>query len=220
MRRRMSVTGALEDLRSVEPHTSARALRFLMRKGDLSALVSAMAEPNVLVRSGAAMVLGQLRKGHDVLIDHLTSDPSSHVRRTCALALGLDAYPPAVAAFIAALHDDDEGIVKVTCSYLGTSGDERAIQPLRGLTEHGSWEVRFKACRALYRLGAIDDALIGVMEAVDRDPKAVPHNDWVLQFRESERELGYDPQQWSITTSELLQAARAAQREHEPPAGG
>jgi len=44
-----------------------------MRKGDLSALVSAMAEPNVLVRSGAAMVLGQLRKGHDVLIDHLTA---------------------------------------------------------------------------------------------------------------------------------------------------
>jgi HEAT repeat protein len=168
----------------------------------LAVLTEAIQHPDFKVRAQAVLLFGHLGEGYDLLVAHLEQDPSAHVRTLCVGMLSCSDYPPAVQAFIAALQDEDHKVVFAACMLLGRAGAGEAVAPLRQVLEHSSWNVRFNACEALYRLEAVDQQVVTILEALDREPQARSHDKWVLKFRKAY------PAARDLTTNEFLALAR------------
>lgn len=109
-------------------------------------LKSALEDPEPSVRSYAALALGRwkVREALPALIDHLTGDPSLHVRRLSGAFIHYfeEDRAEAVAGLVRALNDEDRGIVEGACVSLGLLGDRSVIPVLLRLLDREEWSVR------------------------------------------------------------------------------
>jgi HEAT repeat protein len=179
------------------------------RPGVLRVLTEAIQHTDWRARSNAVLLFGDLGEGYDLLVNRLQQDPVAHVRALCAGMLSLSDYRPAIQAFIAALQDEDPKVVYAACRLLGRAGSDEAVGPLHQELEHWSWYVRFCDCEALYRLGAVGQQVVAILEALDGDPEATTHNERVSRFRRNR------PAARGSTTVELLDLVRQALKEDE-----
>lgn len=73
-----------------------------------------------------------------------------------------------------------------------------------------SWEVRFAACEALVRLGAVDAEMVALLEELNRQPEAKEHNQIVRSVNDLEAQCGGTGGETAQTTQEVLEQARRA----------
>jgi len=224
MGKRMSVPVALQYLRSTEPALRSAARDYLLGSGSegekgyarvVTALVKALDDPDDEFRSSVVFYLGQLGARYDLLLAHLNSDPSAAVRYWCLRRIWPD-NPLAPEAYRAALEDGDERVLVEACIKLGLMRRnipdalrDEVVPSLQRLLEYWPWRVRFQACDTLYKIGAVEEPVVAVLEELQRQPEAIEYNDRRRFYRrQSRHKREYPP--WLFTTEELLQAAREA----------
>jgi len=194
-----------------------RAIRQTLQQSLIvEALLIAIDELSVQVRAYAASMLGHLTvlEAQEALLWHLRNDPSDKVRIVCAWALpSIPDSPRVVEAFIAALQDSSDAVVSFACITLGEKGGRQAIEPLRRMLVHPSWNVRFHSCKALVTLEAVDHQVVDVLGVLNQQPEAEEYNDFKVNQKENP-DL-YDP--WGLhkdkqaqTTQVVLDQARRA----------
>jgi HEAT repeat protein len=143
--------------RSQDPRVRAAYAWALEPKGagDVSALRTALADPDPCVRRTAARLLG--RSGDPAAINALreslrAADPAS--REIGALGLGVAQDEAATEALASALRDDVASVRLAAAWALGRVEDARAIEPLIGRLE-GDDDPRVRAAAA-WALGEIE----------------------------------------------------------------
>lgn len=175
-------------------------------------LLSAIDDPSDRVRSHASLMLGHptAPEAQAALLRHLREDPVDQVRAVCAIALSNSPDTPRkVQGFIDALQDSRDLVVSSACLYLGKIGDSQAIEPLRAVLSHSSWDVRFKACEALVRLQAVDPHIVSLLEELNQQAAADKHNETVRKVNKLSAEFVPTAER-ARSTQEVLDEARRA----------
>lgn len=90
-------------------------------------------------------------KSCNLLVSALT-DPEALIRTEAAAALGQLHYPPAVPHLILAIHDHDLDVRKAAINSLGKIGDCSALEPLQALLTHEQDVVRILAKLAIAQI--------------------------------------------------------------------
>jgi HEAT repeat protein len=218
--KRLTLDRAMRGLRDPDPLIRDRAigrLRRLEGPEAVVALVSALDDPVVKVRSSAALALGAASalEALPALVEHMLSDESSHVRLTCAAFM--DRFPDrrAVEALLQVLTDSDLRLVKSAIRGLGNLGDPRAILSLLPMLDHPERSVRFFTASALLKLKAVDQRLVAALEKLTQDPEAEEHdldadewNCYLEKHRELYREEGEPEPVRRLKMRELVEQAR------------
>jgi HEAT repeat protein len=184
-------------LRSEDERVRDEARLQLIRRGGrlaVEAFTAAMDDERDDVRTHAVQGLVRVGGGIEVLLAHLNDDPCGMVRLLCATGIrppSVESNTPAVVeALLAALRDPWDAVVCMACLLLAALGDLRCVEPLRGLLTNQPWKVRREACRALYRLGSVDTALLSAAEELDRTWEGHYHNLHVYRSRQVDASLG------------------------------
>jgi HEAT repeat protein len=140
-RRRRDVPGIVEALRTGGLRTRRAAANALVAIPDsraTDALVSALTDDDELVRTNAALALGELAgpqsagevlKVRGALVDALR-DPQPRVRAMAASSLGRAKSAEALEPLIGALHDDDPLVRRTATVVLEGFDDPRATDAL------------------------------------------------------------------------------------------
>jgi len=140
-RKRRDIPGIVAALRSGGLRTRRAAANSLISVPDAratGALVEALNDHDVLVRTNAALALGELGgpqtagellKARGALIDAL-GDSEPRVRAMAASALGRSKSPEAVEALIGALEDEDPLVRRTATVVLEAYDDPRAAEAL------------------------------------------------------------------------------------------
>lgn len=221
MGKRNLIPVALDYLRSTESALRTDALVYLLKKinsGDtrvVTALVRALDDPDDGLRGTVAMLLGQIGARGDLLLAHLQNDPSPTVRYWC-LRNFWPGDTRALEAYAAALEDSDDRVLIEACIKVGlmrrqicTPFKDEVVPALRRLLEHPTWRVRFQACEAFYKIGAVEERIVTTLEELRGQPAAVEYDDGRHWSRRQSRDKREHPP-WLFTTDELLHAAREA----------
>jgi HEAT repeat protein len=187
-----------------------RRSQFLQRNAIVEVLLAAMEDSSSVVRTHTALMLGQATAcagAQDALLRHLRNDQVPRVRMMCAVSLSwtqqsLEKFD----GFVAALQDSHYQVVSHASLGLGEMGDKRAIEPLKTVLSHSSWQVRFSACQALVHLEAVNHQVIEVLEEVNRQSEAQDHDRMLLDMEELYKAAG---EAMPETTTAILARARA-----------
>jgi HEAT repeat protein len=213
----MAFATATEELRSADPEVRSRGTHRLRSLGGpeaVAALISALEDPAIRVRSAAALALGALEAPEAVpaLVDHLLYDTSPHVRLMCAAFLHRFHDERTVEPLMTCLADTDTRMLTSATIGLGVIGDARAIPVILPLVDHPLWSVRHHACWSLVELKAAEPRLVAALEKLAQSPEAEEHDlavdeDW-LDMKELAEEEGEPPPTRRPKIGELLEQAR------------
>lgn len=143
-------------------------------------LLGAMEDTSARIRACTALVLGHVTnaEAQEALIQHLQDDPAHQVRHMCVAGLrNRSNSQRKMQGLIAALQDEHYTVVFPACLSLGQIGDPQAIEPLRCVLSHSSWNVRFYACQALVRLNSVNLPVVNLLEELTQQPEAQQHNE-------------------------------------------
>lgn len=208
---------AAADLRSAHSEVRSHAtshLRLLGGPEAVAALIGALDDPAINVRSGAARALGALEAPEAIpaLIHHLLHDASPHLRRICASFLDRFHDERTIQPLIKCLTDADAKVATSAIGALGAIGDARAIPALLPLLDHPLWSIRHRASWALVELMVVDPRLIDALEKLARAPEAEEDDlsieeDW-LDMKERAEAAGKRPPPRRPKIGELLERAR------------
>jgi len=173
---------ALRDLDSRKGRVRAEAAHALRYADDANereraaeALIAVLNDDSELVRSEAAISLGEL--GCALAIEPLVAgidDASSLVRQAATKALGVLAFDAAFAPLKAALAHDQADVRFCAASAITVFGAERAVEPLLGALGDADGEVAGAVALALGELG---DA-----RAIEPLAELLDHSDTRAQF--------------------------------------
>ena len=217
--------GTLEALRIRDRSASDRAVSRLFRrkrKATIGALVKAMDHPEDLVRVRAARAISMHHAAKDVSGDmarHLLTNPSEGARVSCAIGL-MSVYTPAVReAYIRALDDKADRVVRMACGEVAYRGGAGAAEALSRKLDHPSWRVRLEVCKGLIVLKAADGRVVKTLEDMSKDPEAAVYDAEIDEFnridQEVAREMGPLPEEakgWGKIGEILAQARQVASK--------
>jgi HEAT repeat protein len=208
---------AAAEFRSADSRVRTRAthrLRSLRRPEAIAALIGALDDPAIDVRSAAALALGVLEapEALPALIHHLLHDASPHVRVICARFLHRFHDERTVEPLIKCLTDADAKVLTAAIGALQAIGDARAIPALLPLLGHPLWSIRHRSSWVLVELKAADPRLVAALERLARSPEAEEDDlsveeDW-LDAKELAGEAGEPPPTRRPKIGELLERAR------------
>lgn len=148
---------------------SLRALGKLKNQAPLEPLVSALADPEYLVRLEAVRALGLAGKA-DLLGSEIFRDPSAHVRAAAAAALAATGHP-ALAEKIAPLAGETSTLVRgeVVLAYPKILNPQDALKILSQERTFPHWWIK---SRALVSLGSVPGGFALLKESLqDPDPR-------------------------------------------------
>lgn len=176
------VLGTFEELveksASENPEVRALAASRLMTCDDprgIPLLMRLMSDESAKVRSGAAIGLShyEAEEGRDILISHLKSDTSGHVRAMCAFALRN--IGGACAELLEALEDDDWHVRLTAIPGLDDCDNETAIPAMERVLDDEEWSVQYFASLELMDRGFSNSKVVEVLSALKDIPEAVEH---------------------------------------------
>lgn len=184
--------------------------RVLNKPQIAEALIRAIDDDQAKIRALAAIELRDIeaREAERALVNHLRHDPHHQVRMMCVSSLRSRKPCPPVEVFIEALDDPHAEVVYVACKALGDLEDPRAVIPLRRMTNHESWNVRFNACEALVRLRAVDAEVVAELEALAQLPEAAEHDEIMQKVVRMDKLVGGTFKQPPTTRAVLNHARR------------
>jgi HEAT repeat protein len=226
----MSIEQILAELRSPEPAARLRAIRRLRVIGGpqaVAAILGALDDPAVPVRSGEAVALRHMKALETIptLAEHFRGDDSSHVRPMCvsslatlamyARSLGQDEMAQIAATLMVALAGPDWKMLLPAIAGLRSTGDPRAVPSLLRLLDHPRRNVRYGAARALLDLRVADRSLVTAQEKLAQEPEAEEHDlgvdEWNHDLEKQKRlalEMGDQEPQPHLKMRELAEQAR------------
>ncbi|MFS8801111.1 HEAT repeat domain-containing protein [Synechococcus sp. R6-5] len=112
-------------------------------------------DPEFDVRAAAAAALGDLKQPQALadLLEAYRRETEWLVRFSIIAALGELGNPAAFDTLVEALQDKSELITTAAAAALGDLGDPRAIPYLDPLIDSDDWQLRYRVCIALAKLG-------------------------------------------------------------------
>jgi len=140
----------------------------------IASLEGALNAQNAGTRNAALIGLGEL--GGSKVADLITfalADESVEVQMTAATVLGRlkddNGHPIGVDSLLLAINSESHGVQAAAALALGEAGDQRAIEPLRGLVRSDAQGVAVAAIKGLRRLGdlSLDDLLLETLSHHD-----------------------------------------------------
>jgi HEAT repeat protein len=142
------------------------------------ALLGAMEDSSSVIRAMAALEVWRIQSERPelALIGHLKQDTEPRMRMICAKSLEYIKTPAALESLINALRDAIEPVICFACLSLGRKGDPLAIEPLREVSLHPSWDVRYSAFGALIEMNGIDEQTLTKLEHIASHPEAAEHD--------------------------------------------
>jgi hypothetical protein len=218
MQKRMTVSAALEHLRTNKPQ-HVDAFVFLLHSKDrrvLDALTAGLDDPDERFRADVGAILGGRAERYDLLLTHLRDEPSPDIRLTFLRAIGFALQPSTVEAYLIALRDSNEEVVYAACikvcnlpKDVSDAWWDQIATELRRLLDHSSWRVRWFACALLYHIGRADHQVVATLETFHQQPEATQFNKDMMHHRKSSGK-DHETLPWLFTTEQLVLAAKKA----------
>jgi HEAT repeat protein len=125
----------------------------------------------------------------DVLVKQLRTSPDSRVRLGCAINLMSVESPSVRSAFIEALHDPEEKVVRLACGEVGHRDGPGMKEALISVLNNPSWHARLEACKALILANAANAKVVSALEQMRREPEAAEYDTLIEKFDQREKDL-------------------------------
>ena len=185
----------------------------------LSALISLLNSPEQELRRRAAGSLSMFRDHvepkADILVDHLLGNTDPRVRLSCAIALMTVGTLSVTQAYVQALGDSSDRVVKIACVELRFRKGVDSTTPLMRILGHPSWSVRLEACKALIQQKTADQRVVSTLEQMAKEPEAIEYDAADDEMERTEKEqFGSEPPpygpRWGKLHTILAQARAVA----------
>ena len=186
-----------------------------------SVFVRALSNDSVKVRAIAALALG-LRKARiavPVLLNHMASDPSRHVRTMCASALSSIGGRAVLDRLLESLDDKNHHIRHVACQAFRRRKNRRAVPRMRSMLSDPDFYVRVCVVETLVSLGIADERLIETAEQLLTDPVLLKNEAGqreseaeIRDFLDDPEEVRKHAEQFGQTTTEIRQHFKSVLR--------
>lgn len=158
-----------------------------------------LTDPDQHIRLSAVRSLGFLYPPMDVpmpadvadrLAEQLRGNSDPNVRLGCAINLGMRDRPTVRAAFIAALRDPYDMVVRIACTEVGHRPGPGAKEALLAVLDNPSWNARLEACKGLIIAKEADARVVAALEKMSTEPEAAKYDALMEEFDKREKEVG------------------------------